>query len=148
MSPRAAWRLEGLGFSEVFDYRPGKADWLASGFQVEGSDAGVERTGDVAKKVPTCRLEERVSAVRARIAGGICAVVNDQNIVLGLVTAKDLGSDDAIVEGVMQGGPSTWRPNLDAAELSHHLVNKGVDEVLITTSDGELVGVFSAHEHH
>jgi rhodanese-related sulfurtransferase len=32
LSPRAAWRLESLGFKEVYDYAGGKADWLANGF--------------------------------------------------------------------------------------------------------------------
>jgi hypothetical protein len=31
MSPRAAWRLEGLGFERVYDYVPGESDWFASG---------------------------------------------------------------------------------------------------------------------
>ena len=31
MSPRAAWRLESLGFSHVYDYVAGKIDWLAAG---------------------------------------------------------------------------------------------------------------------
>jgi hypothetical protein len=27
MSPRAAWRLESIGFGQVYDYAAGKADW-------------------------------------------------------------------------------------------------------------------------
>src|SRR5437773_6189207 len=28
LSARAAWRLESMGFQEVYRYTPGKADWL------------------------------------------------------------------------------------------------------------------------
>jgi hypothetical protein len=41
MSPRAAWRLEGLDFEKVYDCVPGKADWFASGFPKEGKLASV-----------------------------------------------------------------------------------------------------------
>ena len=35
MSPRAAWRLESLGFARVYDYVAGKADWMAAGLPTE-----------------------------------------------------------------------------------------------------------------
>jgi len=31
MSPRAASRLESLGFRDVYDYAAGKADWFNAG---------------------------------------------------------------------------------------------------------------------
>src|SRR5262249_35133124 len=37
LSARAAWRLESMGFQEVYRYTPGKADWLAAGWETEGS---------------------------------------------------------------------------------------------------------------
>jgi hypothetical protein len=45
MSPRAAWRLEGRGFEQVYDYVPGKADRFASGLPREGKLAGVLTIG-------------------------------------------------------------------------------------------------------
>ncbi|MFF5019711.1 rhodanese-like domain-containing protein [Streptomyces sp. NPDC001165] len=39
MSPRAAAQLEQLGFRQVYDYVPGKADWLAAGLPTEGPAA-------------------------------------------------------------------------------------------------------------
>jgi hypothetical protein len=57
MSPRAAWRLEGLGFEMVYDYVPGKADWFASGLPKEGRLALVPTIGDAARReVPTCAV--------------------------------------------------------------------------------------------
>jgi rhodanese-related sulfurtransferase len=38
MSPRAAWRLETLGFERVYHYVGGKADWLAHALPREGQD--------------------------------------------------------------------------------------------------------------
>ena len=48
MSPRAASRLEGLGFSKVYDYPPGKAGWSASGFPTEGTQANAATIGGAA----------------------------------------------------------------------------------------------------
>src|SRR5258708_17899435 len=67
MSPRAAWRLESLGFAEVYDYTAGKADWLAWGRPREGRTAQVPTVGEVARRdVPTCGLAERVGEAKAR----------------------------------------------------------------------------------
>src|SRR5258708_34308688 len=67
MSPRAAWRLESLGFAEVYDYTAGKADWLAWGRPREGRTAQVPTVGEVARRdVPTCGLAERVGGAKAR----------------------------------------------------------------------------------
>ena len=68
MSPRAAGRLEGLGFERVYDYAPGKADWSASGLPTEGTQADTPTIGDVARRdVPTCAPAEKVDAVRERL---------------------------------------------------------------------------------
>jgi hypothetical protein len=68
MSPRAACRLETLGLTEVYDYIAGKADWLANNLPAEGEQADVLTAGRVARDdVVTCRLEDRVGAVRDSI---------------------------------------------------------------------------------
>lgn len=41
MSPRAACRLERLGFKKVYDFVPGKLAWLAMGWPREGTAAAV-----------------------------------------------------------------------------------------------------------
>src|SRR5260221_51431 len=67
MSPRAAWRLESLGFTEVYDYAAGKEDWLAWGRPREGRTAQVPTVGEVARRdVPTCGLADRVADAKAR----------------------------------------------------------------------------------
>ncbi len=70
MSPRAAWRLEGIGFSRIYDYGPGKADWSASGLPTKGTRAGTPTIGEVARRaVPTCAPGEKVGEVRGRVRG-------------------------------------------------------------------------------
>jgi len=50
MSPRAAWRLESLGFGEVYNYIASKVDWLAFGLPGEGDEAATPRAGDIPRR--------------------------------------------------------------------------------------------------
>src|SRR5712692_2305252 len=97
MSARAAARLEALGFIKVYRYQPGKADWFAAGLPREGRDAHTPRVADVAARdVPTCRIDESIGVIRDRIRDGrsdVCVVVDDQRVVLGLVTAEHIDVD-------------------------------------------------------
>jgi len=73
----------------------------------------------------------------------LCVVVNEENIVLGRLKRDALEGDaDAIVESVMEPGPVTYRPNVVAADAARTLAERHVHSVLVTTGDGELIGVF------
>ena len=78
MSPRAAWRLDALGFEQVFDYVPGKADWSATGLTLEGAAADEETAGGAADpSVPTCTLADELqqgarACARDRVASMHC----------------------------------------------------------------------------
>src|ERR671934_860730 len=153
MSPRAAWRLESLGFQRVFDYAGGKLDWLSTGLPVEGTDGGVAHLGSVARRdVPTCRLDEPISAVQARLGSDSdspCVVVNDQRIVLGLLKIDAIKAGGSkTVEEAMLAGPTTFRPNVSLEEIYHYLADHRVQYALVTTSDGDLIGVASADDIH
>jgi len=160
MSPRAAWRLETLGFAEVYDYEGGKQDWAAAGLPTEGKLAERPRAGVVASRdVPTCRLDERVGAVRERVraAGSpVCVVVNDERVVLGVLGEEQLeAADDERVERAMRPGPSTFRSNVDIEEMAGFMIEHDLATALVTTSDGKLVGLLrredaarAAHEEH
>lgn len=97
MSPRAAWRLESLGFGEVYDYTVGKLDWMAAGLPTEGTNVKRKRAGDLARKdTPTCGLQDRLSEVRDRVRGlgwDAVVVVNDERVVFGLLRSKELNLD-------------------------------------------------------
>lgn len=146
MSPRAAWRLESLGFTEVYDYVAGKADWGAAGLQLEGRAVGVLRAGDVARRdAPICGLDERLADVRRRVERTdweLCVVVNDDRVVLGLLGRSALreGATAATAEEAMTSGPVTVRPDVRADRLLASLERRNGTAALVTTSDGRLVG--------
>ncbi len=146
MSPRAAWRLETLGFGDVYDYVEGKNDWMAAGLPTEGTNAEHPRAGDVARKdVPTCGLKEKLGDVRARVRAqgwDAVVVVNDSRVVFGLLRSKELEKDpELLIEQAMRPAPSTFRPFVALHEMLHKMVGHKVDSSPITTSDGRLVGL-------
>jgi len=146
MSPRAAWRLESLGFREVYDYTVGKLDWLAAGLPTKGTNANKPRAGILARKdVPTCALDERVGDVRDRAHGqgwDAAVVVNAERVVFGLLRAMELAGDaDRLISDAMRPGPSTFRPYVLADEMAHRMADHKLESSPITTSDGRLVGL-------
>ena len=146
MSPRAAWRLESLGFTQVFDYVAGKVDWLAGGLPVEGNLADLPRAGDVARSdVPTCRLTEIVGDVRARVQASdhtLCVVTNDEGVVLGRLSSRALrGDPKALVEEAMESGPTTTRSDDPLEAITERLQEARVGSILVTTPDGRLMGL-------
>lgn len=55
MSPRAAWRLERLGFEPVYDYVAGKVDWMAAGLATIRAEPSHRRAIDAIDTTPvTC----------------------------------------------------------------------------------------------
>lgn len=146
MSARAAWRLEGLGFRQVFRYAAGKSDWLAAGLPSEGTLAVQLRAGAVARKnVPTCRLTDRIGDVRERVQVAeerVCIVVNNQGIVLRRLQGQALEADaQATVEEVMEEGPTTIRPNIPLESIAKRMDERRVGSIIVTDSDGRLIGI-------
>ena len=120
MSPRAAWRLETLGFATVYDYVAGKKDWSAAGLPIEGETASIPRAGDAVRGGDvTCSLNETLGLVQSRVkAAGtnVCIVINDDRIVLGRIRGRGLrGDPDSTAEQAMRPGPSTIRPDTELA---------------------------------
>ena len=115
MSPRAASRLEAMGFEQVYDYVAGKADWLAMGLRTEGAIADEPRAHDLARRdVPTCRLGDDLRSVCEMLAASgwdTCMVVNDRGVLLGRIGRRTLAARQGTIEEAMTEGPSTVRPN-------------------------------------
>jgi Mg/Co/Ni transporter MgtE len=146
MSARAASRLATLGFTDVYRYQAGKADWFAAGLPREGAEAHVPRVADVAKRdVPTCALHERVSDLQDRVRAArqeISVVLDSEHIVLGIVEADALSGDPAaVVESIMKPDPVTFRPHLRTGEIPDYVRKRQVRHALVTTSDGVLIGL-------
>ncbi|MGH2669914.1 MAG: CBS domain-containing protein [bacterium] len=142
MSPRAAGRLESLGFTEVYDYVAGKVDWFAAELPTEGTNAERPRAADVAARdVPTCRLDERLGRVLS-VGWDACVVVNDKRTVLELLRAAELDGDPgASIAHVMRPGPSTFRPFVGIEEMAKFMADHDLVSSPVTASDGKLVGL-------
>ncbi len=145
MSPRAAARLETLGFTKVYDYVGGKADWLAAALPTEGRLVGKPTVGDVARRDDcACHLGDRLGDVvkRLREAGtDACIVVDDHHVVLGRVRGRALeGDPNALMEDVMRSGPSTIRPDTSLESVVQTLRDGNVTNTLVTDPAGRLIG--------
>ncbi|HVM02061.1 MAG TPA: CBS domain-containing protein [Acidimicrobiales bacterium] len=148
MSPRAAWRLERLGFASVSDYEAGKMDWLSYGLPRGGSAL---LAGDVVdRSVATCDLDAPLGEARTRAndhGDGLCVVVADGDVVMGIVGGEALeGPAERRAEQAMTFGVSTVRPSEDVEALVERMSRAGVDAILVTSSDARLLGVLRRAE--
>ena len=146
MSPRAAWRLEATGFGPVYDYMEGKADWLAADPPFEGTAqlAGMFTGRGVATVAEGTPAAEALGVLEAQGFGPVL-VVNEAGVVMGAAYREGLAAaGEAAVGTVMRFGVSTVRPSEDAAALADRMGDKGVVRVVVTRSDGTLVGLFFA----
>ena len=146
MSNRAAWRLESLGFSQVYRYAAGKLDWFAYGLPMEGEFAAIPKAGEVVRRdVPTCHLGDKLGEVHERcqaVGWKVCLVVTKSNVVLGRIRREAWDADpDTPVEAVMENGPTTFRPDNFLESLTKRMREKKVGSVIITNSDGVLIGL-------
>jgi CBS domain-containing protein len=150
MSPRAAWRLEAAGFGPVYDYMAGKADWLAADLPFEGTAqlAGMFTRRGVATTAADTPVAE-VLGLLERQGFGPVLVLNQAGVVMGAAYRDKLAAaGDAAVGTVMRFGVSTVRPSEDAAALAHRMGHRQVTRVVVTRSDGTLIGLFFAEDTH
>jgi predicted transcriptional regulator len=146
MSPRAAWRLERLGFTQVYDFVPGKMAWLAMGWPREGSAAKVPNAGEVARRgTPTCALDDKVGDVGEKVLAvgrHVCIVVNEAGIVEGRLRGRALEeTPEATVEEAMEIGPTTIRPSEPLKPLVERMRRRGVGTIVVSDLQGRLVGI-------
>ncbi len=147
MSPRAAWRLEAAGFGPVYDYAAGKTDWLAADLPFEGTAklAGMFTRRGVATTGERTPVGEALRLLDSQGFGPVL-VLNPAGVVMGAAYLDRLESAPAEAEvgTVMRFGVSTVRPSEDAAALVHRMGHAEVTRVVVTRSDGTLVGLFFA----
>ncbi len=148
MSPRAAWRLEALGFENVYDYVPGKADWLGHGLPVEGENADVARAGRIVRDdVVTARLGDRIGDVRQAVERSpyrFALVASEGGTLLGRLRRATLDADPAArAEELMEPGPTTTRPDTRLDALAERMKRHDLETFVISTPEGKLLGVVS-----
>ena len=79
---------------------------------------------------------------RRRPNQDLCVVVNDRNVVLGVIQGETWDANpQARVADVMQTGPRTLRPDMDPKDAQKILRNHDAQSAIVTTSDGELLGI-------
>jgi rhodanese-related sulfurtransferase len=150
MSPRAATLLEQFGF-DVYDYALSKIDWMAHGLPMEGAAAARPTALSFAHQDGvTCALDDRANELKERIDAspyGFALAMADR-VVLGRIRRSRLddAADDASAELLMEPGPSTTRPHKDPGELARQLQRSGTSTAILTTPEGELLGVVSRND--
>ena len=136
-----------MGF-DAYDYVPGKADWISADWETERSPDSSRRAGDaVEREVPTCGPTDTVDKIAPVVErSGRVLVVNEARILLGRVGSHQLHdtAPDAPAESVMEPGPATVRIVEPLIALRERMARAKVAEIVVTTADGELLGVVAA----
>ncbi|MGH7743624.1 MAG: hypothetical protein ACREQ5_02215 [Candidatus Dormibacteria bacterium] len=116
MSPRAACRLDALGFTQVHDYLGGKLDWLAHNLPIHGTAADSPTIGrHLCHDVVTAALDEPVADIRARVATSpydFALVLTADTTLLGRLrpSVLDSADPDRPAGQVMKPGPRLCDP--------------------------------------
>jgi CBS domain-containing protein len=99
--------------------------------------------------VPTCHLDEKIADVRRRVQAAswdVSVVVNEARIVLGFLQQAALNADsERLIEQVMGLGPR-YRLSAELEKAKTYMEPHGIDSVLVTTTDGELVGLLKRQD--
>ena len=131
----------------MYDYVAGKADWLAADLPFEGTAqlAGMftrRGVGTAAEGTPAAAV---LGLLEAQGFGPVL-VLNQAGVVMGAAYRDGLvaAPGEAAVGTVMRFGVSTVRPSEDAAALAQRMGHRRVTRVVVTRSDGTLVGLLFA----
>lgn len=146
MSARAAWRLEQLGFTDVYDYMVGRTDWESAGLPMDGTDVKGPAIAEATTHDPlTAVVEDTVGSARRRLDGSTqVVVVNEKGVVVGVMRKESWDHNDEILVGAaMRLGPATVRPGSQLAPLVGRMESKDVESVIVTDAEGRLLGVIT-----
>jgi CBS domain-containing protein len=141
-----------LGFTEVYDYVPGKVDWLAHNLPVVGERPEAPIGGRVMRDdAVLCRPADRVADVRKLIESSpypFALVTSHDGTLLGRAPSSALGraSSEQPVWEVAEPGPKTFRPHVSADTVAGVLADKGLRWAIVTTPEGRFLGVASRED--
>jgi len=135
----------------VYDYVPGKVDWLAHNLEVEGERAGAPTLGRVMRHdVVRCAPTDPRTAVLESIKGSpypFAVMTSADGTVLGRVPASALDPpSDEPVWDVAEPGPKTFRPHHAVENVARQLAEKDLRWAIATTPEGRLLGVASRED--
>ncbi|MCC5576839.1 MULTISPECIES: rhodanese-like domain-containing protein [Microtetraspora] len=145
MSPRAARRLERIGFDRVLDYAEGKMDWISAGLPFEGHAVLVAQA--VRRDPVIAYLDDRADEVAERIIddpAGLAVVVDRDRVVQGVIGPDELKGvpPGATAEHAMRFGVTTVRLSEDMEPLVRRMDRAKIHQMVVTLPDGRLVGLF------
>lgn len=136
----------------MHDFAVGRGAWAASALPLEGALAGLLTAADAARKdVFTCSLGDSTRGIAGMMASkgqDDCIVLNEQGIIMGRTRrgAVEASSGGAVVEEIMELGPTTVRPDEPLEALVERMRRRGVRNIVVATLDGRLVGVLYRDE--
>lgn len=129
----------------MYDYVAGKTDWLAADLPFEGPAqlAGMFTRREIATASEATAAGEALRRLDARGFGPV-VVLNEAGVVMGAAYRKELESaaERTPVGALARFGVSTVRPSEEAADLAHRLGHAELTRIIVTRSDGTLVGLF------
>lgn len=132
----------------MYDYVPGKVDWLAHNLEVEGDRADavtVARVmrGDAVRCAPTDRVADVHESIK-RSPYPFALVTTAGGVVLGRAPASALEQpSEQPVWDVAEPGPKTFRPHHSVLHVAEQLAEKDLRWAIVTTPEGRLLGVAS-----
>ena len=136
-----------LDFEQVYDYVPGKVDWLARNLPTEGDKADTPRVGAIARDdVVTCRADDPVGPLCQQVkesAYGFALVTTEDGTLLGRLRGSviDEADPDTTAEAAMSPGPSTVRADTAVSDLRERLDAKDLKTAIVSDPEGRLIGV-------
>ncbi|MDQ4029106.1 MAG: hypothetical protein M3214_13830 [Actinomycetota bacterium] len=134
----------------MYDYAPGKTDWLASGLPREGTSQKEPYAGDLAHAWLTCGPNEKLAEVRERAVADskdMCVVIDHDDHVLGVLKGDALSKDGEItVVEAMDSSPQTFRASQPLNSFIDDPNNKDIKVVIVTTPHGRLLGAVTRAE--
>jgi CBS domain-containing protein len=151
MSPRAASRLESLGFEQVYDYAAGKADWGSFGLPLQGAEGRETRAGAHARTdAPNCAPDDRLLDICKRLeetGWDTCFVLDERGVVVGRIGRRAFrGKADVSAEEAMTLGPSTVRPSARLEAVVERMRVQKLTTLPVTRADGRLVGLLTLQD--
>ena len=135
-----------LGFEQVYDYVPGKVDWLARNLPTQGEKADTPRVGALARDdVVTCRPGDPVGPLFDGEGSpyGFALVTTGDGTLLGRLRGSviDEADPEATAEDTMSPGPSTVRADTAVGDLRERLDAKELKTAIVSDPEGRLIGV-------
>jgi hypothetical protein len=111
----------------------------------------VPKVGDFARgDVVTCALDDQVGGVGRRLEASpypFGLVLSKGGVLLGRLRSSMLDCDPTLrADEVMEPGPKTFRPHVPAVAIAAELATRGFRWAIVTTPEGELIGVAARAE--